>query len=65
MKVTELKPCPFCGDTPKFKSWMDENIWDHNIVKWVGIECSCGVEVPAWPEEVVEEEVISVWNARV
>jgi Lar family restriction alleviation protein len=62
----ELKPCPFCGSEANIQSRMDEDIWSHDTVKWVRVQCGgCDVETPEWPESVAEDEVYAVWNSRV
>jgi len=39
----ELKPCPFCGDTPgPYRHRADE----HQGYKWGSVVCSCGVVGP-------------------
>ena len=62
----ELKPCPFCGSEARVSTYMDEDIWTHNTVKYVQVEYKgCEISTHAWPESVADYEVYAVWNSRV
>ena len=54
--MSELKPCPFCGNTPMLRN--DAGEWR---VECSGPECDC---LPStwWYES--EEEAIEAWNRR-
>ena len=58
--MIELKPCPYCGETPKrpeaFFGPDGENLW--------GVSCenvNCHVDIGVWHED--EDEAICMWNA--
>lgn len=58
--MNELKPCPYCGETPKrprdFFGTDGENLW--------GVSCenvNCHVDIGVWHED--ESEAIHMWNA--
>lgn len=63
--MPELKPCPFCGDTPGEDSY---TLTDGGF-KYGAISCGCGAigpdvrtgykDWPEWKDAAVEE-----WNAR-
>ena len=59
--MAELKPCPFCGETPKDETYIDS----FGRVKY-GIECrndSCEIQpLTAWFAE--KKEAIEAWNRR-
>jgi len=57
--MSELKPCPYCGETPKrpedFFGTDGENLW--------GVSCenvNCHVDIGVWHED--EDEAIRMWN---
>jgi len=58
----ELKPCPFCGKTPR-----PDDYYTDGAGKWGGIQCCIyGPDVrthyedwPAWKDRAIEE-----WNTR-
>lgn len=61
----ELKPCPFCGETPGADSYAHAD----GGCKYVAISCSCGVIGPdvrtgykKWPEW--RDSAITAWNER-
>lgn len=61
--MSELKPCPFCGNAPRVNKRKDECLWSHNIVEWTGVRCTeCDVGFD-WPEGA-EPDAITQWNAR-
>lgn len=58
--MSELKPCPYCGETPKrprdFFGTDGETLW--------GVSCenvNCHVDIGVWHED--EDEAIRRWNA--
>ena len=57
----ELKPCPFCGETPTLERYTDL----YNMVKY-GIECrgsDCEIQpFTAWYAD--KAEAIEAWNRR-
>lgn len=64
LQSSPLLPCPFCGGEPTIQSTMDEDIWSHNIVKYIKVECAeceIGTEYrpPGWEPTPVEQ-----WNTR-
>lgn len=62
----ELKDCPFCGEEPRLSWNWDEDLWSHNTVKWYKIQCSgCEISTQSWPESVLKENIIDVWNRRI
>lgn len=61
----ELKPCPFCGETPGADSYAHAD----GGCKYGAISCSCGVIGPdvrtgykKWPEW--RDSAITAWNER-
>lgn len=59
----ELKPCPFCGEKPHITRRVDEDLWTHNAVEWIGVRCSeCGVGFD-WPPGA-DVGAIEQWNTR-
>ncbi|HCF6144442.1 TPA: Lar family restriction alleviation protein [Pseudomonas aeruginosa] len=61
----ELKPCPFCGETPGADSYAHAD----GGYKYGAISCSCGVIGPdvrtgykKWPEW--RDAAVAAWNAR-
>ena len=62
--MSDLKPCPFCGGTPKAEQFYDiaGRVWEG------GVECQeCEASVYVWerPEqEVAEQDAIAKWNRR-
>lgn len=58
-----LKPCPFCGGEPRITKRMDEDLWTHNIVEWVGVRCgNCDIGFE-WPPDA-EVAAVEQWNTR-
>jgi Lar family restriction alleviation protein len=59
----ELKPCPFCGDTPYIK--MCEKGFDFMVCT---IKCYCGVELSTngipKAENRIRKSAIEKWNSR-
>lgn len=63
MMSEELKPCPFCGETPG-----PDDYFVNQGTKYGGIQCCCeGPDVrtgyrewPAW-----KDDAIKAWNIRV
>ncbi len=63
----EIKPCPFCGETPEYDdaTWFDTDC----ITKWGFLECACGARgpdirtgyenLPHW-----KDDAIKAWNKR-
>ncbi|HFQ8088848.1 TPA: Lar family restriction alleviation protein, partial [Pseudomonas aeruginosa] len=61
----ELKPCPFCGETPGADSYAHAD----GGCKYGAISCSCGVIGPdvrtgykSWPEW--RDSAVTAWNER-
>lgn len=61
----ELKPCPFCGETPSEDSYAHAD----GGYKYGAISCSCGVIGPdvrtgykKWPEW--RDSAVTAWNER-
>ncbi|AXS87432.1 hypothetical protein D0Y56_10855 [Pseudomonas aeruginosa] len=61
----ELKPCPFCGETPGEDSYAHAD----GGYKYGAISCSCGVIGPdvrtgykSWPEW--RDSAVTAWNER-
>lgn len=61
----ELKPCPFCGETPGADSYAHAD----GGYKYGSISCSCGVIGPdvrtgykKWPEW--RDSAVTAWNER-
>ncbi|MCV4004481.1 Lar family restriction alleviation protein [Pseudomonas aeruginosa] len=61
----ELKPCPFCGETPGADSYAHAD----GGCKYGAISCSCGVIGPdvrtgykTWPEW--RDSAVTAWNER-
>lgn len=60
-RMTELKPCPFCGCDVNSRSWTYK--YDPLFHNMQYIECpQCGIRTPSMNNEY---EMISVWNRRV
>ena len=57
-RMTELKPCPFCGST-------DVHILNHGTQGEHSITCKdCNVWVDHMFDAMSEEEAIELWNRR-
>lgn len=54
--MSELKPCPFCGERETLKPWQADA-----IEYWTVICESCVAEGPT---SITEAEAIAAWNAR-
>ena len=58
----ELRPCPFCGETPEIV-YLDTN----KNKKWFFVMCrglACGVKVETSKRGSTREEAINLWNHR-
>ena len=55
MKMTELKPCPFCGG--------EAGIMRYNHIKKVSF-CFCTSCKAKMPNMLTREEAIEAWNRR-
>lgn len=63
MTERELLPCPFCGENPDVTRRMDEDIWTHNEVEWVGVHCfTCSIGFE-WPPGA-DPDAVQQWNTR-
>jgi Lar family restriction alleviation protein len=63
MKVTELKPCPFCGGAPNISYYETESLWSHNVVTYTTVACKeCDIGFST--EEGFEVEAPEAWNTR-
>lgn len=61
----EMKDCPFCGGKATLSWELDEDLWSHDTVKWYKVGCdSCEIYTTPWPESVLQEQVVDVWNNR-
>lgn len=57
MKMSKLKPCPFCGKTPV-------TVVDDETEEKFGVKCfSCGGAI--YPEKETLDEAIEAWNRRI
>lgn len=54
--MSELKPCPFCGEIPSLVKWGNE--WD---VECLSVVCAI---VPETGLYLTQEEAIEAWNRR-
>ena len=58
----EIKNCPFCNGKAQLFNFEQEDI-SHNLVQLFSIECrECECRTPSL---YTEQQIISVWNARV
>lgn len=61
--MSELKPCPFCGELPQIAKRQDEDLWSHNLVEWTFVVCmECDVSFSSPPNS--EKDAVSRWNTR-
>jgi hypothetical protein len=67
--MTDMLDCPYCGNQPTVRKFMDEDIWSHNIVEY--LEVSCGecctnfsLPVHAIEEDDIDYNPILRWNTR-
>lgn len=54
----ELKPCPFCGEKPKYKPFIDSFNEDRQYV----VKCGWCEAQSEWGES--KHEAIRLWNKR-
>ena len=62
--MSELKPCPFCGGTPKVEKFYNiaAHTWDAAVECQ---ECEASVCIYEWPDmDMAEQDVINKWNRR-
>lgn len=58
----DIKPCPFCGKTPKLTSRKDVSLWNSNVVDWFTIKCTdCDIMMNECDSM---EDVLKRWNTR-
>jgi len=68
--MSDLLPCPFCGEQPHKREYMDEDIWSHNMVKYLEVGCDeCGTNFH-WPVHAIESGDLEMdpearWNKRI
>ena len=70
MIMTELKPCPFCGCSPRISEIAVGTPYDGGFVDYrMTIECSCGVtfetEYTGYPNGFIWPcTTVDAWNRR-
>jgi|GEM_PF-6505342 Lar family restriction alleviation protein len=57
-----LLPCPFCGEIPSERRWMDESVYSHATVEYLQITCD-GCDAGTRASEK-HDEIRSAWNTR-
>ena len=67
--MVDLLPCPFCGEEPHHREYVDEDIWTHDLVQWREVGCSeCNTNF-SWPVHAIEpggdDDPVARWNTRV
>jgi hypothetical protein len=68
--MTDMLPCPFCGNKPHRKTYDDEDIWSHDLVQWLEVGCNeCNISF-SWPVHAIEDDdndanPILRWNTRI
>ena len=61
--MTELKPCPFCGDAWIYVS--DGSYTSGYESFGYKVECRCKGSFMAMPWKITKEKAIEAWNRRV
>lgn len=61
--MTELKPCPLCGQQPELKFW-DEPIESSGTGYCFYIECACGLRYHGNYRFEYDSDCIEAWGCR-
>lgn len=67
--MKEMLPCPFCGEKPSVRRYVDEDLWSHAPVEWLEVscgECSTNFALPvhAIVPGDVDYDPETRWNTR-
>lgn len=66
--MVDLLPCPFCGEQPYHRNYVDEDWWSHNMVEFLEVGCSeCGTNfcLPVHAIDPKEaDDPVTRWNTR-